>query len=67
MNAWGGELKTYQVSLDASRLVSYKIPLDKVFDALQKNNTNAGGAYIIHGGEQYVIRGEGLIENVAGH
>jgi cobalt-zinc-cadmium resistance protein CzcA len=64
VNAWGGELKTYQVSLDASRLVSYKIPLDKVFDALQKNNTNAGGAYIIHGGEQYVIRGEGLIENV---
>jgi cobalt-zinc-cadmium resistance protein CzcA len=64
VNAWGGELKTYQVSLDPARLVSYKIPLDKIFDSLQKNNTNAGGAYIIHGGEQYVIRGEGLIENV---
>ncbi|MFT3700153.1 MAG: CusA/CzcA family heavy metal efflux RND transporter [Kofleriaceae bacterium] len=33
-----------------------------LFEALERNNANAGGAYIEHNGEQYLIRGEGQIE-----
>ena len=61
VNAFGGELKTYEVQLDASRLVSYNIPLSKVFEALERNNFNSGGGYIEHNQEQYVVRGEGLV------
>lgn len=61
VNAFGGELKTYEVQLDASRLVSYNIPLAKVFEALERNNFNSGGGYIEHNQEQYVVRGEGLV------
>ena len=61
VNPFGGELKTYEVQLDANRLVSYNIPLSKVFEALERNNFNSGGGYIEHNQEQYVVRGEGLV------
>ncbi len=65
VNSYGGELKTYEVQLDPDKLVSYKVGLDKVFTALERNNANAGGAYIERAQEQYVIRGEGLVEGLA--
>jgi cobalt-zinc-cadmium resistance protein CzcA len=61
VNSYGGELKTYEVQLNANRLVSYNIPLSKVFEALERNNFNSGGGYIEHNQEQYVVRGEGLV------
>ncbi|GIW42388.1 MAG: cation transporter [Candidatus Binatia bacterium] len=61
VNSYGGELKTYEVQLDASKLVSYGLPIGAVFEAIERNNANAGGAYIEHAGEQYLIRGEGLV------
>jgi cobalt-zinc-cadmium resistance protein CzcA len=61
VNSYGGELKTYEVQLDADRLVSYNIPLSRVFEALERNNFNSGGGYIEHNQEQYVVRGEGLV------
>ena len=32
-----------------------------VFEALEANNRNVGGGYIAHQGEQYLVRGEGLV------
>ena len=64
VNSYGGEMKTYEVQIDPDKLVSYRVPLDTVFEALERNNANAGGAYIERAQEQYVIRGEGLVENV---
>ena len=61
VNAYGGELKTYEVQLDADRLVSYNISLSRVFEALERNNSNSGGGYIEHNQEQYIVRGEGLV------
>ena len=65
VNSFGGELKTYEVQLDPNKLVSYKVPLSDVFEALQRNNANAGGGYIERAQEQYVIRAEGLVEKTA--
>lgn len=64
VNSYGGELKTYELSLDADRLVSYDLPLSAVFDAVRDNNANSGGAYIEHNQEQYIVRGEGLITSL---
>jgi cobalt-zinc-cadmium resistance protein CzcA len=61
VNAFGGELKTYEVQLRPERLIQYRVSLKEVFDALENNNANAGGAYIEKSSEQYLIRGEGLI------
>ena len=64
VNSYGGELKTYEVQLDPDKLVGYNVPLDTVFSALERNNANAGGAYLERAQEQYVIRGEGLVERL---
>ncbi|MBX7257349.1 MAG: CusA/CzcA family heavy metal efflux RND transporter [Candidatus Hydrogenedentes bacterium] len=65
VNSFGGELKTYQVTLAPERLVAYDISVADVFEALESNNRNVGGGYIAHQGEQYLIRGEGLLESLS--
>ena len=62
VNAYGGEAKTYQIQLDAAKLASVEVSLGQVYEAIANNNANAGGAYIEKNQEQYVVRGEGLIE-----
>lgn len=64
VNTYGGELQTYEVQLDASKLVSYNLAIGQVFEALEENNANAGGGYIEHAQEQYLIRGEGLVQTL---
>jgi cobalt-zinc-cadmium resistance protein CzcA len=64
VNVFGGEVKTYQVTLDPERIVAYGVGVQQVFDAIQRNNLNAGGGYIAYGGEQYVIRGESLVSTL---
>ncbi|MGH7519439.1 MAG: efflux RND transporter permease subunit [Gemmatimonadales bacterium] len=65
VNAFGGELKTYEVQLHPERLAQYDVSLTEVFEALERNNANAGGAYIQRNAEQYLIRGEGLVATLA--
>ncbi len=64
VNSFGGELKTYEVQVRPETLVAYKLTLSEIFHALEKNNLSAGGGYIIHNGEQQVIRGAGLVSNL---
>ncbi|RAL20673.1 CusA/CzcA family heavy metal efflux RND transporter [Lujinxingia litoralis] len=64
VNPFGGELKTYEVQVDPARLNALGLSLGQVFEALEANNANAGGGYIVRGGEQRVIRGEGLISGL---
>ena len=61
VNSFGGELKTYQARIDPHRLMARNIPINEVFDALEENNSNAGGGYIENNGEVRIVRGEGLI------
>lgn len=64
INSFGGDLKTYEVQIDPDRLNAYDLSLGEVFSALEANNANAGGGYMVRGGEQRVIRGEGLIASL---
>ena len=64
VNSFGGLTKQYQVIIKPERLISYKVTLKDVFEALEKNNANASGAFIDHGPEQYIVRGLGLVKGV---
>ena len=64
VNAFGGELKTYEVQVDPARLDAMGVSLRQVFEALEANNANAGGGYIASAGEQRVVRGEGLLTDL---
>ncbi|HEX5009351.1 MAG TPA: CusA/CzcA family heavy metal efflux RND transporter [Planctomycetota bacterium] len=58
--SFGGDVKQYQVAVDPARLVDRQVTLGEVFEAIEANNVNTGGNYIVHGPEQYVVRGVGL-------
>jgi cobalt-zinc-cadmium resistance protein CzcA len=64
VNSFGGLLKTYQVTLDPAKLSAYNLSVGDVLEALRANNRNVGGGYIAHQGEQYLVRGEGLVEDL---
>jgi cobalt-zinc-cadmium resistance protein CzcA len=61
---FGGPTKQYQVLVDPLKLKSYGVSLKQVLDALAAGNRNAGGAYIEHGSEMYVVRGIGMVKSL---
>ena len=64
VNSFGGLVKQYQVIVKPDRLTSLGVTLAQVFEALEKNNSNASGNFIEHESEQYVVRGIGLVQNM---
>ncbi len=64
VNTFGGELKTYEVQIDPVKLQSVNLSITDIIKALEENNGNAGGGYIVHGAEQRLVRGESLIMNL---
>ncbi len=61
--SFGGDVRQYQVNLDPSRLLAYGLNQQNVVDALENNNSNAGGWYMNRGQEQLVIRGVGWLSD----
>ncbi|MDD4591297.1 MAG: CusA/CzcA family heavy metal efflux RND transporter [Prevotella sp.] len=64
VNSFGGSIKQYEISLSSERLNSMNITMSEVFDALNKNNVNTGGAYIEKNHMANFIRGEGLVKSI---
>lgn len=61
VSSFGGKLKQYQVTIDPNKLVAHKVTISDIFDALESNNQNTGGAYIEKQSTVLYIRSEGLI------
>jgi len=61
VSSFGGKLKQYQVTIDPNKLVAHKVTISEIFDALENNNQNTGGAYIEKQATVQYIRTEGLI------
>lgn len=64
VSSFGGKLKQFEIAIDPNKLQSYNITISDVFTALEKNNQNAGGAYIEKGPTVLYIRSEGLISTI---
>ena len=65
VNTFGGELKTYQVALDPERLAALGLWRSGTSSTpCGANNRNVGGGYIEHEGEQFLIRGEALVDDL---
>lgn len=64
VSTFGGLLKQYEVAVQPARLQAYGLTLADVYDALEKNNQNAGGAYIEKGPNVLFIRTEGLLTSL---
>lgn len=61
--SFGGKVRQYQVQIDPSQLLAYKLTAQDVVDAIEDNNRNAGGWYLERGDEQLIIRGVGWLQS----
>ncbi len=64
VNSFGGELKEYEVAVNPSRLRALGVTVTDIFNALEQNNQNTGGAYIDKKPNAYFIRGVGLVTSL---
>ncbi len=65
VNSIGGYEKQYHVTPDPARLMAYGLSFRDLMQAIAENNANAGGGYIEHAGEAYLVRATGLIRDPA--
>ncbi|MBP1841041.1 CusA/CzcA family heavy metal efflux RND transporter [Formosa algae] len=64
VNAIGGKIKQYEVAVNPSELNAIGLSITDIFEALEANNQNTGGAYIEKNHQANFIRGEGLIRSL---
>ncbi|MGQ8870224.1 CusA/CzcA family heavy metal efflux RND transporter [Myroides sp. TSA_177.3] len=64
VNTLGGHLKQYEVSVQPDRLKSMNTSIIEIFDALEQNNENTGGAYIDKKPYAYFIRSIGMVQSM---
>ncbi len=60
----GGFVKQYQVSIDPATLLGFKLPLDRVIEAIRKGNNDTGGRVVEFSGREYMVRGLGYIKSI---
>ena len=61
---FGGFTTEYQLDLDPKQLEHFGIGITDIINAINSNNTNAGGGRVSRGDQSYVIRGVGLIHTL---
>ena len=64
INAFGGQTKIFELSIDPRRLEKYELTPLQVYDAVSKSNLNVGGDVIEKNGQAYVVRGIGLLQSI---
>jgi len=64
VNTLGGFLKQYEIAVQPDKLKSMNTTITEIFDALENNNENTGGAYIDKKPYAYFIRGVGMATTI---
>lgn len=64
INAIGGKIKQYEVAISPDELKAIGLTIIDVYNALESNNQNTGGAYIEKDHYANFIRGEGLARSI---
>lgn len=64
VNSIGGYEKQFHITPDPAKLMAFGLSFRDIMEAVAENNANAGGGYIEHAGEAYLVRATGLIRGV---
>ena len=64
VNSFGGEEKTFEVSVNPQLLTKYNLTSLDVYTAISKSNINVGGDVIEKNGQSYLVRGIGLLNDI---
>ena len=63
VSSFGGFVKQYEIAINIDRLNAMQVSMQELMDAIEKNNQNGGGAYIVQDNNAFYIRTEGLAKN----
>ena len=64
VSSFGGKLKQYEIAISPSRLQAFQLSIQDIFQALENNNQNTGGAYIEKAETVLFIRSEGMVSHI---
>lgn len=64
VNSYGGLEKQYEVVIDPVKLEGYGLDFHNVFEVLEGDNRNVGGGFIETRGDQLLVRGLSLSQNI---
>ncbi len=64
VSAIGGFVKQYQIEVDPNTLAAYRLPIQRVIEAVRNSNAEVSGRVLEMAGTEYVIRGRGYLRSV---
>jgi Cu(I)/Ag(I) efflux system membrane protein CusA/SilA len=60
----GGFVRQYQVNLDPTKVLAYKLSTSEIIEKIRMNNNDVGGRVVEFSGIEYMIRGRGYIKSI---
>ena len=60
----GGFNRQYQIVLDPARLRAYRLPLERVLEAVRRANSETGGSVLELAEAEYMVRARGYLESL---
>jgi cobalt-zinc-cadmium resistance protein CzcA len=64
VTGWGGQTRTYDITIDQNQLVAHGLTLPQVLQTLNNSNLNVGGQTVNIGSQSAVVRGVGLVRSM---
>ncbi|HWL16112.1 MAG TPA: efflux RND transporter permease subunit, partial [Opitutus sp.] len=61
----GGFVRQWQVEVSSLRMRTLGVTLQQVVDAIAANNLNVGGRTLEENGQEFIVRGRGLVQSAA--
>ncbi len=61
----GGFVRQYQINLDPTRLLAYRLSVPEIIERVRMSNMDVGGRVVEFSGAEYMIRGRGYVRSVA--
>ena len=61
----GGFVRQYQINLDPTKVLAYKLSLPDIIEKIRMSNRDVGGRVVEFSGVEYMIRGRGYIKSTA--
>ncbi len=60
----GGFVRQYQVNLDPTKVLAYRLSIPAVVERIRQSNNDVGGRVVEFSGIEYIVRGRGYIKTV---
>lgn len=61
----GGFVRQYQVNLDPTKILAYRLSLPEIIEKIRLSNNDVGGRVVEFSGIEYMIRGRGYLKSAA--